>query len=137
MEQNSNVARNQKREKRLKTVAGILAVALIFMFIFFFLQWYLIRELFSFATDIVERQLMQQAPEGVEAVEIKRTSERIKQALLNMPMSYISGKINLKKVKAAGNYALKANEDEQWTSEEVNTLLKMMNAAVGFKREAE
>jgi len=137
MEQNSSVSPNQKREKRLRTVAGILALALIFMFIFFFLQWYLIRELFSFATDIVERQLMQKAPKGVETVEIKRTSERIKQALLNLPMSYISGKINLKKVKAVGNYALKANQDEQWTSEEVNTLLKMMNAAVGFKTEAE
>ena len=137
MGEKSNVTPNQKRDKRLKTVAGILAVALIFMFILFFLQWYLIRELFSFATDIVERQLAQQAPEGVEAVEIEKTSERVKQALLNMPMSYISGKINLKKVKAAGNYALKANEDDQWTSEEVNTLLKMMNAAVGFKREVD
>ena len=137
MGEKSNVTSNQKRDKRLKTVAGILAVALIFMFILFFLQWYLIRELFSFATDIVERQLAQQAPEGVEAVEIEKTSERVKQALLNMPMSYISGKINLKKVKAAGNYALKANEDDQWTSEEVNTLLKMMNAAVGFKREVD
>ena len=137
MGEKSNVTSNQKRDKRLKTVAGILAVALIFMFILFFLQWYLIRELFSFATDIVERQLAQQAPEGVEAVEIEKTSERVKPALLNMPMSYISGKINLKKVKAAGNYALKANEDDQWTSEEVNTLLKMMNAAVGFKREVD
>ena len=126
-----------KKEKRLRAVTPILAVVLIFMFILFLLQCYLIRELFSFATDIVEWQLAQQAPDGVEAAEIKKTFERVKRALLNMPMSYVSGKINLKKIKTAANFAVKANEDEQWSSEEVNTLLKMMNAAVGFKRETE
>ena len=52
-----------------------------------------------------------------------------------MPWSYLRGKIRLKKVKLAADYALKANEDQVWTSDEVNTLMEMMNAAVGFKRE--
>ena len=70
-----------KKEKRLRAVTPILAVVLIFMFILFLLQCYLIRELFSFATDIVEWQLAQQAPDGVEAAEIKKTFERVKRAL--------------------------------------------------------
>lgn len=118
-----------------KILVGILVVALIIMIISFAVQWYLIRELFSFTTDIVERQLVQQAPAGVEDGEIRRTFARVRKALLHMPLSYLRGDINLKKVKSAAYYALKANEDKEWTSEEVNTMLKMMNAAVGFKRE--
>ena len=121
-------------QKRLPLISGLLTVALIFLLILFFLQWYLIRELFSFAADVVEDQLIQQAPDGVAASEISMTFDRVEDALMSLPMSYISGKINLRKVKAAADYALKANENEEWTSEEVNTMLKMMNAAVGFKK---
>ena len=118
-----------------KILIGLLVVALIIMVVSFALQWYVIRELFSFTTDMVERQLVQQAPDGVEDMEIRRTFDRVRKALLHMPVSYLRGDINLKKVKSAAYYALKANEDKEWTSEEVNTMLKMMNAAVGFKRE--
>ena len=121
-------------QKRLPLISGLLTVALIFLLILFFLQWYLIRELFSFAADVVEDQLIQQVPDGVAASEISMTFDRVEDALMSLPMSYISGKINLRKVKAAADYALKSNEDEEWTSEEVNTMLKMMNAAVGFKK---
>ncbi len=121
-------------QKRLPLISGLLTVALIFLLILFFSQWYLIRELFSFAADVVEDQLIQQAPDGVAASEISMTFDRVEDALMSLPMSYISGKINLRKVKAAADYALKANENEEWTSEEVNTMLKMMNAAVGFKK---
>ncbi len=125
---------HQAIQKRLPLISGLLTVALIFLLILFFLQWYLIRELFSFAADVVEDQLIQQAPDGVAASEISMTFDRVEDALMSLPMSYISGKINLRKVKAAADYALKANENEEWTSEEVNTMLKMMNAAVGFKK---
>lgn len=125
---------HQAIQKRLPLISGLLTVALIFLLILFFLQWYLIRELFSFAADVVEDQLIQQAPDGVVASEISMTFDRVEDALMSLPMSYISGKINLRKVKAAADYALKANENEEWTSEEVNTMLKMMNAAVGFKK---
>lgn len=118
-----------------KILVGLLVIALIIMIVSFALQWYIIRELFSFTTDVVERQLVQQAPEGVEDIEIRKTFARVRKALLHMPLSYLRGDINLKKVKNAAYYALKANENKEWTSEEVNTMLKMMNAAVGFKRE--
>jgi hypothetical protein len=124
----------QMIEKRLPLITGALAVALIFMIILFFLQWFLIREVFSFAANVVEDQLIQQAPEGVDEAEIRTTFERVKEAITSMPMSYITGKVSLRKVKASADYALKSNEDKLWTAEEVNTLLKMMNAAVGYKR---
>ena len=130
-----DTASHANKKTGSKIIVGLLVVALIIMIISFALQWYIIRELFSFTTDIVERQLVQQAPEGVEDMEIRKTFARVRKALLHMPLSYLRGDINLKKVKSAAYYALKANEDKEWTSEEVNTMLKMMNAAVGFKRE--
>jgi hypothetical protein len=39
----------------------------------------------------------------------------------------------LRKVRIAIDYASKANEDGVWSAEEINTLLKMTDAAVGFK----
>lgn len=135
MKEEFNTASHVNKRTGSRIVVGLLVVALIIMIILFAVQWYIIRELFSFTTDIVEGQLVQQAPEGVESAEIQITFARVRKALLHMPLSYLSGDINLKKVKGAAYYALKANEDKEWTSEEVNTMLKMMNAAVGFKRE--
>ena len=135
MKEEFNTASHVNKRTGSKIVVGLLVVALIIMIILFAVQWYIIRELFSFTTDIVEGQLVQQAPEGVKSAEIQITFARVRKALLHMPLSYLSGDINLKKVKGAAYYALKANEDKEWTSEEVNTMLKMMNAAVGFKRE--
>ena len=135
MKEEFNTASHVNKRTGSKIVVGLLVVALIIMIILFAVQWYIIRELFNFSTDIVEGQLVQQAPEGVESAEIQITFARVRKALLHMPLSYLSGDINLKKVKGAAYYALKANEDKEWTSEEVNTMLKMMNAAVGFKRE--
>jgi hypothetical protein len=84
--------------------------------------------------DLVEKELIRQAPEAVEVSEITSTFENVREALMKMPVSYITGKISLRKIKAAANYAKSANTDGEWTSEEVNTMLIMMNAAVGFKR---
>ncbi len=135
MKEEFDIVPRANRRTGSKILIGLLVVALIIMVVSFALQWYVIRELFSFTTDMVERQLVQQAPDGVEDMEIRRTFDRVRKALLHMPVSYLRGDINLKKVKSAAYYALKANEDKEWTSEEVNTMLKMMNAAVGFKRE--
>lgn len=135
MKEEFDTAPRTNKRTGSKILAGLLVIALIIMIVSFALQWYVIRELFSFSADMVERQLVQQAPEGVDDLEIRKTFERVRKALLHMPVSYLRGDINLKKVKGAAYYALKANEDKEWTSEEVNTMLKMMNAAVGFKRE--
>ena len=116
-------------------IAGLLAIAFVFMLILFFVQWLLIRELLEYSMDLVENELIRQVPDGVGAPEITKTFAHVRQALMGMPMSYITGKISLKKAKKAIDYAIKANTDGEWASEEVDTMLKMMNAAVGFKRE--
>ena len=123
-----------RRVFRNPFIGGLLTVALVLMLLLFFSQWYLITELLDLTLDLVEKELIRQAPEGVEASEISSTFENVREALMKMPMSYISGKISLRKVNAAANYAKSANKDGEWTSEEVNTMLIMMNAAVGFKR---
>ena len=115
-------------------IGGLLTVALVLMLILFFSQWYLITELLDLTVDLVEKELIRRAPEGVEVSEITSTFENVREALMKMPVSYITGKIGLRKIKAAANYAKSANTDGEWTSEEVNTMLIMMNAAVGFKR---
>ena len=107
-------------------ISGLLAVVLVFILILFFLQWFLIGELLGLTIDLVEKELLQQAPDGVEASEITRTSERVRQSLLNMPKSYITGKLNLKKVKAAAEFARKANDNL------VTALSTILNAISGL-----
>ena len=136
MKKEIDAASHANKKSGSKLLVTLLTVALVIMVVAFCLQWYILRELFSYTTDIVEHQLVRQAPEGVEEAEIRKTVARVRKALLHMPLSYLRGDINLKKVKSAAYYALQADNDKDWTSEEINTMLKMMNAAVGFKREA-
>ena len=119
--------------KRISLITKVLAVLLVLMLILFFLQWYLITELFNFAADLMKSQLIQQAPDGVDTEAIKTTFNRVEQAMRAMPLSYLRGQVRLRKVKIAIDYASKANEDGLWSAEEINTLLKMTDAAVGFK----
>ena len=121
--------------KRVPFMAKVLAAILLIMVVLFFLQWYLITELFSFAADLMKSQLIQQAPDGVDTAAIIATFNRVEQAMLTMPLSYLRGQVRLRKVKIAIDYASKANEDGLWSAEEINTLLKMTDAAVGFKGE--
>lgn len=121
--------------KRVPFMAKVLAAVLLIMVVLFFLQWYLITELFSFAADLMKSQLIQQAPDGVDTAAIIATFNRVEQAMLAMPLSYLRGQVRLRKVKIAIDYASKANEDGLWSAEEINTLLKMTDAAVGFKGE--
>ena len=119
--------------KRIPLITKVLAVLLVLLLIFFFLQWYLITGLFSFAADLMKTQLIQQAPDGVDAEAIKATFDRVEQAMQAMPLSYLRGQVRLRKVRIALDYASKANEDGLWSAEEINTLLKMTDAAVGYR----
>ena len=119
--------------KRIPLITKVLAVLLVLLLIFFFLQWYLITVLFSFAADLMKTQLIQQAPDGVDAEAIKATFDRVEQAMQAMPLSYLRGQVRLRKVRIAIDYASKANEDGLWSAEEINTLLKMTDAAVGYR----
>lgn len=135
MTENSTDSAQEALHKRVPFMAKVLAIILIIMVVLFFLQWYLITGLFSFAADLMKSQLIQQAPDGVEAVDIIATFNRVEQAMQAMPLSYLRGQVRLRKVKIAIDYASKANEDGLWSAEEINTLLKMTDAAVGFKGE--
>ncbi len=119
--------------KRMPLITKVLAVLLILMFILFFLQWYLITKLFNFAAGLMKSQLIQQAPDGVDTEAIRATFDRVEQTMRTMPLSYLRGQIHLRKVKIAIDYASKATEDGMWSAEEINTLLKMTDATVGFK----
>ena len=133
MAPNSTDSLQEKSRKRIPLITKVLAVLLVLLLIFFFLQWYLITGLFSFAADLMKTQLIQQAPDGVDAEAIKATFNRVEQAMQAMPLSYLRGQVRLRKVRIAIDYASKANEDGLWSAEEINTLLKMTDAAVGYR----
>ena len=99
------------------------------------LQWFIIKALFDFGTETLKDAMVRQAPEGVNHNDIIITFERVKSAAQRLPFSFITGKINLRKIKDAGDYAIEANANETWDAEEINTLLRMLNAAVGYKQE--
>lgn len=135
MAENLTDSPRETPHKRVPVMAKVLAIILIIMVVLFFLQWYLITELFSFAADLMKSQLIEQAPDGVDRGDIIATFNRVEQAMQAMPLSYLRGQVRLRKVKIAIDYASKANEDGVWSAEEINTLLKMTDAAVGFKGE--
>ena len=117
------------RQHRVKflTVLLILTVCLAV------LQWFIIKELFGFGADMVKDALIRQAPEGVDRYDIEATFDRVKTAGQQLPFSFLTGKINLRKIRAVGRYAIEANADESWDADEINTLLRMMDASVGVK----
>ena len=133
MATNSTDSLQGTSRKRIPLITKVLAVLLVLLLIFFFLQWYLITELFSFAADLMESQLIQQAPDGVDAEAIRATFSRVEQAMQAMPLSYLRGQVRLRKIRIAIDYASKANADGLWSAEEINTVLKMTDAAVGYK----
>ena len=125
---------NGKKGQRL---VKILAALLILAVCLAILQWFIIKELFIFGADMVQDALIRQAPKGVERVDIDATFDRVKSAVMQLPFSFLTGRIDLRKTRAAGRYAIEANSDEVWNAEEINTLLRMMDASVGFKGRAE
>jgi hypothetical protein len=110
-----------------------LTVLLILMVCLAVLQWFIIKELFSFGADMVKDALIRQAPEGVDRYDIEATFDRVKTAGMQLPFSFLMGKISLRKIRAVGRYAIEANADESWDADEINTLLRMMDASVGVK----
>lgn len=120
-----------------KWITRGLTILLMLMVCLAVLQWFIIKELFSFGADMVKDALIKQAPEGVARADIEETFERVKTAGQQLPFSFLTGRISLGKIRDVGNYALEANADEFWDAEEINTLLRMMNASVGFKGKVE
>lgn len=110
-----------------------LTVLLILTICLAVLQWFIIKELFGFGADMVKDALIRQAPEGVNRYDIETTFDRVKTVGMQLPFSFLTGKISLRKIKAVGRYAKEANDDQVWDADEINTLLRMMNASVGVK----
>ena len=111
----------------------ILTALLILTICLAVLQWFIIKELFGFGADMVKDALIRQAPEGVDRYDVEATFDRVKTAGQQLPFSFLTGKINLRKIRAVGRYAIEANADESWDADEINTLLRMMDASVGVK----
>lgn len=118
-------------------IVKVLTLLLILTVCFAVLQWFIIKELFGFGTDMVRDALIRQAPEGVDRYDIEATFSRVKTAGMQLPFSFLTRKISLRKIQSVGRYAIEANRDEVWDADEINTLLRMMNASVGFKGGAE
>ena len=114
-----------------------LTVLLILTICLAVLQWFIIKELFGFGADMVKDALIRQAPEGVNRYDIETTFDRVKTVGMQLPFSFLTGKISLRKIRAVGRYALEANDDQVWNADEINTLLRMMNASVGVKGDTE
>ena len=128
----STESRNWKRH-----LTKALTILLIFMVCLSILQWFIIKVLIEFGANTLEVAMIRQAPEGVSRNHIISTIERVKGAVLRLPFSFITGKINLRKIKAAGDFVIAANDDEIWDADEINALLRMLNASVGYKQEPE
>ncbi len=114
-----------------------LIVVLVIMVCISILQWFVIIALFGFGTEMLKDAMVRQAPEGVDRQYIVNTLDRVKNRAQQLPFSFIAGKINLRKLKSAGEYAIEANDDEVWSADEITLLLQFLNASVGYKRETE
>ena len=98
------------------------------------LQWFIIKEIIRFRHGHGKRCT---DSTGNQRVWIGTTLRlpliESKTAGMQLPFSFLTRKINLRKIRAVGRYAIEANRDEVWDADEINTLLRMMNASVGFK----
>lgn len=127
------MSKGNRNWKRLLTTA--LTILLIFMVCLSILQWFIITTLFNFGADTLKISMVRQAPEGVSRNDIINTIERVRTRAQQLPFSFIAGKIDLAKIKEAGEFAIAANDDETWDANEINALLRMLNASVGYKQE--
>ena len=113
----------------------VLTLLLIFMVCLSILQWFIIEALLDFGTEMLKEVMVRQAPAGVNRDDIINTFERVKGRAQQLPFSFIAGKISLRKIKAAGEYAIEASADENWEAKEIKSLLILLDASVGYKRE--
>lgn len=99
------------------------------MFILFVLQTLFIQRLVVIAVELAESEVLTQTNNlrSVDPEEVKMTFAGLRKALPR-------GKVNLGKAKATLNYVQKARADDEWTADEVNTLLDMINETIGVKK---
>lgn len=115
----------------------VLIIGLIFFVCLSILQWFVIVYLINIATEMLKKAVVAQAPKEVDRDDLIKTFERVKRRVQQLPFSFITGKINIGKIKLAGEYAIAANTDGNWEAEEIEVLLRYMNASIGYKRDTE
>ncbi len=125
---------SKDNSKWKRHLTKVLTVLLVFMVCLSILQWFIIIVLFGFGTEMLKDAMIRQAPEDVDREYIINTLERVKNAAQRIPFSFLTGKIKIRKLKIAGDFAIEANADETWTTKEINALLSMLNASVGYKQ---
>ncbi|RKY00931.1 hypothetical protein DRP77_10590 [Candidatus Poribacteria bacterium] len=106
-------------------LSAVLIVGLAVMIVLYVQMLVFINRLVGMVVDLVEREVLAEAPEGVDKAKIKETFEKVKWAIPR-------GKVDFGKVRAAAAYAQKArSDDDGWTAEEIDTFIEMLNAALG------
>ena len=110
-------------------ITGVLGVGLLVMIILFVLQTIFIRRIVVMVVELAEVEVLTQTKslEGVNPEEVKKTFAGLRKALPR-------GKVNFGKARATASYAQKARADDEWTADEVNTLLDMINETIGVKK---
>ena len=84
---------SDKNEKKGQRLVKVLAALLILTLCLAILQWFIIKELFSFGADMVKDALIRQAPKDVKRVDIEATFERVKSAGMQLPFSFLTGEL--------------------------------------------
>jgi len=123
----------QQRSSRRKIAVmyGIiifLFILLVVLGIISYMQWRFLKELVATAVDLIEAEVLREAPEEVNRDKIKNTFNAIREAVPK-------GKVDFGKARAAANYAQKARSDERWTAKEIETLLHLMNTSLKIDKE--
>lgn len=126
----------QKKVGCLPFVIGILGFALLIMIILSVFQTLFIQKLVVVVLDLAEVEVLTQTKnlDGVDPEEVKTTFIELRKALSRW-WPWWWGKINLGKARATARYVQKARDDDEWTADEVNTLLDMINETIGVKKE--
>ena len=119
------MARDVSRSRFWPVATGFLLVGLVVMIVLYIQMLAFINRFVAMAVDLIEKEILTEAPKGVDKERVRETFARMKRAIPRR-------KVNFGKARAAATYAQKARSDEDgWTAEEINTLLEMINAAMG------
>jgi hypothetical protein len=119
------MAKEAKRGKFWPVATAVLLVGLVVMIVLYIQMLAFINRFVAMAVDLIEKEILLEAPEGVDKGRVKETFERMRRAIPR-------GKVNFGKARSAATYAQKArSDDDGWTAGEINTLLEMINAAMG------
>ena len=131
-EQNQTEIKQRSTRRKMRVmyvITSILFIALVVISVLFYMQWRFTKQLVAFLVDLIEAEVIREAPEEVDRQEIKSTFKRIRKAVPSF------AKVDFGKAIAAANYAQQARSDDQWTAKEVNTLLHLINASMKIDKE--